>query len=100
MGDLYKMILQVILVVSVSVFLCLFVPTMMLIEFFLVMLGMMIIVGGGLAIMREVTMQIDLRHRYNVQQEIRELKLRKFKQQQTLLNNRCKRIARSRISHR
>jgi|SRR5579859_4142750 len=97
MGDLLKSILQVILVVTISVLLCLFVPASMLIELFFVLLAAMIIMGGGLVMMREVLKQRDLRHYYKIQHEVRELKLRTFKREHSLLENRCKSKAQRRL---
>ncbi len=79
MNALTKITLQVLLVVAATVLLCLLIPAFSLIEFFLVLLGTLFIVGCSLLITREVMALTDLWHHYKLLYQHREAKLQKLK---------------------
>jgi hypothetical protein len=59
-------------------------PISTLLEFFLILVGMLLITGCGLVIAEEVSRIMDLGHRQKIQRELRELELRRVKRQQIL----------------
>lgn len=84
MGGLIKIFSVIALVAFTAVLLALLMSVSTLLEFFLILLGMLLITECGLVIAEEVSRMMDLRHRQKIQQELRELKLRRAKHQQIL----------------
>ena len=76
MGDSIKtffaILLEVVLVVSAAVLLCLLIPALVLLELFLVLAGALILAAG-------VSKLNDLIHYHKVQQRLRELELERQK---------------------
>lgn len=80
MNQPIKITLQVILIILSSTVFCVLVPTLTLLEIFLAAIGSLLIVGGWLLLVKEFNKLMDLKHRFDVQQELRELELQKQKQ--------------------
>ena len=98
-----KLILRAFLVSAIAMLwfaaimcLCLLIPSMRLLEIFLVMIGSIILASGVVIISREVSKLLDLRHWQHMRQQLRELELQERKQEQLLLTIRPRRSSRGR----
>lgn len=85
MSSSVKITLHVVLVVFVVTILCLIIPSLTLLEVFLVSVGGLLVTSGWRIITREVSKLTDLKHRLDIQQEHRELDLELRKQERQLL---------------
>jgi hypothetical protein len=70
----FKALLEVVLLVSAAMLLCLFVPAMVLLELFLVL-------AGGLVLAAGVSALNNLIHNHKVQQMLREIELERHRRQ-------------------
>lgn len=80
MGQPIKIAFQVILIILSSTLFCVIVPSLTLLEIFLAAFGGLLVVGGWLLLVKEFNKLMDLKHRLEVQQELRELELQRQKQ--------------------
>jgi hypothetical protein len=99
MVSLIKIFVVLVLVAFIAVLLTLLMPTSILLEFFLILVGMLLIAEGCLVIAGEVGKVMDLRHRQRIQQELRELQLQRVKYRQILLGIRYRRANRGRSQY-
>lgn len=96
MGNWYKLFGLMILVVAFAVVLSIFVPVLVLLEIFLILLGAALLGKLGLIITRDIMTQKVLKRRNQLQLEIERLRLQRLKQQQISQDSRYGRVVRGR----
>lgn len=94
MLDAIKILAVIVFVAFVAVLLAWLLPALLLLELFLILGGILLLVGGSLAIFEEIGYARDLRHLQRIRRELREIDLCRAKRGQSQLEMRVKRTTR------
>lgn len=94
MLDAIKILAVIVFVAFVAVLLAWLLPALLLLELFLILGGILLLVGGSLAIFEEIGYARDLRHLQRIRRKLREIDLCRAKRGQSPLEMRVKRTTR------